>query len=156
MRKVRLLLADGEYIETDRDGNGSFTADWEEKLTERFQTRLFSQTPNPMVRKLPLMYPLSAPARDELLLRALYLACHGSGATLYVGDQDTNGRLQKVSATWLLDTFEHPVVALLLKEQGRLWALYHFPTHCAFESERWCIEPGGLLQTMQDRNGGYE
>ena len=114
------------------------------------ETRIRAYEPERSGEK-PMMFAetkaLSALKVDELL-RRFFRAAASCGASMHLTDSHRNGKLIRITASWMLDVYEKPIDIVIRFKNGG-WFLYHRETGIGYASSERSTEVKGLLKILQ-------
>lgn len=81
-------------------------------------------------------------------LRRFYRAAASAGAAMYLTDSQRNGKLIRITATWMLDVYEDPIdVVIRFKNDG--WFIFHNDSGISYARGDRFSEAQGLLNILQ-------
>lgn len=147
MERLVLELPNMDSLSALQTVDGGTSLSGEESLSLKVKAAVDGRSRTMGKNSISVVYPLFSAISSFSILRSCFHAASRMNATMFVSDGCKHGKLQRILSPWMIDTFEQPLDLLLIRSNN--WALYHFQTHCAFESSDWFFEAEGLLDQIQ-------
>lgn len=154
---VVLETADGGWVEMDPEQPGAFTVLGPEAFTARVQDLMGSSTPpSKQTEGFCLAVDTERPRPPTEIMRQCFRWAGSVHGSFFVADEkEDHARLIRVSSTWLLDAYEHPIVSLVRFPDGS-WVLWHHFWRKLFFTDTRTKEAHALLDQIKNKTGGRQ
>ena len=156
-REYRLVLAfeNGYRIEYDPMYPNRIEVDGTEEFEESVRRFMDQFSPKPEEPDENGGFMVEKHLDPALVLRTMFRFGQQKRCTFRVCDRNTNNRiLSRISSSWLLDTCEDPLDAVLEFPDGD-WIIYHFTEDRMIFRQNRIDEAGELLDQINTETGGY-
>ena len=130
---------------------GELTLEGSEGFVRAVEARIASFVPKMMIGNRPYTFAQT----DKLLalsvndrLRRFHRAASSTGSSMYLADRHRNGKLVRITASWMLDVYENPI-DVLIRFPNDGWFVFHNASGVSYASSNCFSEAQALLNIVQ-------